>query len=60
MDAMLWTNGCSAYQMHGRMGAMHGRTVFGSNPADNFGWGGEDGDLFVAQDTSLSGHFVSQ
>ena len=49
MDAMLWTNGCSAYQM-----------VFGSIPADNFGWGGEDGDLLVAQDTSLSGHFVSQ
>ena len=33
--------------------------VFGSNPADNFGWGDEDEDLLFAQDTSLSGQFVA-
>ena len=49
LDAMLATNGFSAYQM-----------VFGSNPADNFGWCREDGDLLFAQDTSPSGQFVAQ
>ena len=46
---MLATNGFSAYQL-----------VFGSNPADNFGWGDEDEDLLFAQDTSLPGQFVAQ
>ena len=49
LNAMLASNGFSAYQM-----------VFGSNPADNFGWGDEDEDLLFAQDTSLSGQFVAQ
>ena len=43
-NAMLSANGFSAY-----------RAVFGSNPADNFGWGDEDEDLPFAQDASLSG-----
>ena len=46
---MLPTNGFSAYQL-----------AFGSNPADNFGWGDEDEDLLFAQDASLSGRFVAQ
>ena len=49
LTAMLSTNGFSAYQM-----------VFGSNPADNFGWGDGDGNLPFAQGTSQSGHFVAQ
>ena len=49
MNALLSTNGISAYQ-----------PVFGSNPADNFGWGDEDEDLLFAQDTSPSGRFVAQ
>ena len=34
--------------------------VFGSNPADFFGWGNGDEDLLLAQDTSLAGQFVQQ
>ena len=49
VNGMLPTNGSSAYQM-----------VFGGNPADNFGWGGEDGDLLYVQDTSLPGQFGAQ
>ena len=49
LNTMLASNGFSAYQM-----------VFGSNPADNFGWGDEDEDLLCAQDTSLSEQFVAQ
>ena len=45
---MVSASGFSAYQL-----------VFGSNPADNFGWGDEDEDLLFAQDTSLSGQFVA-
>ena len=48
LNTMLSTNGFPTYQM-----------VFGSNPADNFGWGEEAGDLLFAQDTSLSGQFVA-
>ena len=48
LNTMPSTNRFSAYQL-----------AFGSNPADNFGWGDEDEDLF-AQDTSLSGQFVAQ
>ena len=48
LGAMLATSGFSAYQM-----------VFGSNPADNFGWGDEDEDSLFAQDTSLSEQFVA-
>ena len=49
LNAMLASNGFAAYQM-----------VFGSNPADNFGWGDEDEDLLFAQDTSPSAQFVAQ
>ena len=34
--------------------------VFGSNPADCFGWEDGDEDLLFAQDTSLAGQFVQQ
>ena len=44
MNTMLSTNGFSAYQM-----------IFGSDPADNFGWGDEYEDLLFAQETSLPG-----
>ena len=36
------------------------QTVFGSNPADNFGWGDGDEDLLFAQDASPSGQFVAR
>ena len=49
LKTMLSTNRFSAYQL-----------LFGNNPADNFGWGGEDEDLLFAQDASLCGHFVAQ
>ena len=48
LNTMVAASGFSAYQL-----------VFGSNPADNFGWGDEDEDLLFAQDTSLSGQFVA-
>ena len=48
LNTMVSTSGFSAYQL-----------VFGSNPADNFGWGDDDEDLLFAQDTSLSGQFVA-
>ena len=48
MNKMLPTNGFSAYQM-----------VFGSNPADTFGWGDEDEDPLFAQDTPLLAQFVA-
>ena len=34
--------------------------VFGSNPADRYGWEDNDDDLLFAQDTSASGQFVQQ
>ena len=34
--------------------------VFGSNPADLFGWDDSEEDLLFAQDTSLAGQFVNQ
>ena len=46
---MLATNGFLAH-----------RLVFGSNPANNLGWGDDDGDLLSAQASSLSGQFVAQ
>ena len=46
---MLSASGFSAYQM-----------VFGSNPADLFGWGDSEEDLLFAQDTPLAGQFVNQ
>ena len=49
LDTMLSTDGFSANQL-----------VFGSNPADNFGWGAGDEDLLLAQDSSLPGQFVAQ
>ena len=49
LNAMLSTSGFSAYQM-----------VFGSNPADLFGWDDSEEDLSFAQDTSLAGQFVNQ
>ena len=33
--------------------------VFGSNPADLFGWGGGDENLLFAQDASLARQFVN-
>ena len=42
-------SGFSAYQM-----------VFGSNPADGYGWGGKDGDLTFAEDAPLSGQFAQR
>ena len=34
--------------------------VFGSNPADSYGWEDKDEDLTSAKDTSLLGQFVQQ
>ena len=49
LNTMLATSGFSAYQM-----------VFGSNPADLFGWGDSEEDLLFAQDASSAGQFVNQ
>ena len=49
LRAMLSASGFPAYQM-----------VFGSNPADLFGWEDGDEDLMFAQDTSLAGQFAPQ
>ena len=49
LNSMLASSGFSAYQM-----------VFGSNPADLFGWGDSDEDLLFAQGTSLAGQFANQ
>ena len=43
------SSGSSAYQM-----------VFGSNPADFFGWADGDEDVLFAQETPLAGQFVKQ
>ena len=49
LNTMPSTNGFSACHL-----------VFGSNPADNFGWGDEDEDLLFAQDASLPEQFVAK
>ena len=49
LNTLISGGGFSAYQL-----------VFGSNPADLFGWVYEDEDLPLAQDTSLSGQNVQQ
>ena len=49
LNTVISGGGFSAYQM-----------VFGSNPADLYGWEDKDEDLMFAQDTSLSGQFAQQ
>ena len=49
VNAMLPANCCSSYEV-----------ALGGNPADNFGWVGEDEDLLFAQDASLPGQYVAQ
>ena len=46
---MISAGGVSANQM-----------AFGCNPADSFGWGGNDEDMLFSQDKSLTGQFVQQ
>ena len=44
LNSMISASGYSAFQL-----------VFGSNPADFYGWGDRDDDLVFAQETSVSG-----
>ena len=41
-------------------GNSENQMVFGSNPADLFGWDTREEDLFFAQETSLAGRFVQR
>ena len=49
LNTMLSASGFPAYQM-----------LFGSNPADFFGWEDGDEDSLFAQDTFTSGQFAQQ
>ena len=49
MDSAISASGYSAIQL-----------VFGSNPAELYGWDDQEGDLLLAQDTSVLGQIAQQ